>query len=128
MIKIRLKHTGSFKKTRTFLKNVLNIDQQKVFHEYGQLGVSLLSQETPVDTGKTAASWSYTITQEKDRALLFWTNSNTTASGIPIVILIHYGHGTPSGFYVEGRDFINPVVKKLFDAMAEDLWKEVTRL
>ena len=82
---------------------------------------------TPVDTGKTAASWRYQITNNKNELKIEWLNDSTTKDGIPIVVLIQYGHGTGNGGYVVGRDFINPAIQPIFDKIADALWKEVTK-
>jgi hypothetical protein len=92
---------------------------------WGQLGVQALSSATPVDTGTTAASWNYEIHQSKGSTTLVWTNSNTN-KGIPIALLIQYGHGTGNGGYVAGRDYINPAIQPVFDQIAKEAWEEVT--
>lgn len=92
---------------------------------YAQKGVEALAAATPVDTGKTAASWSYEIQSKNDILTITWKNSNE-ADGIPIVVLLYYGHGTPQGHYVKGRDFITPAIRPVFDEIADKVWKEVT--
>ena len=96
--------------------------------KYGEEGVKALMAATPRDTGATANSWSYRIVKNKDSATITWTNSNTTESGIPIAVLIQYGHATGTGGYVQGRDFINPAMRPVFDKIAEDAWMEVKNL
>ncbi len=90
------------------------------------MGVDALSAATPVDTGLTASSWGYEIHSSGATSSIVWTNSNVN-DGIPIAILIQYGHGTRSGAYVQGRDFINPAMRSVFDNIANAVWKEVTR-
>lgn len=95
-----------------------------VLNKYGQRGVEALSHATPVDTGKTAASWSYEI-QESDNSIeIIWSNSNVN-KGLNIAILLQYGHGTRNGGYVVGRDYINPALQPLFDELADKAWEEV---
>lgn len=124
---INFKVRGDWKKTEDFLKKASKsssfFDQLAVF---GQEGVTALSAATPKDTGKTAASWSYKINKTQDAVSLTWYNSSVAdGSSIPIVILIQYGHGTGSGAYVQGTDFINPVMKPIFDKINDYVWKEV---
>lgn len=125
MIKVTTK--GSFKNTETFLKNIKYRRYMNSLNSLAQEGVRALSSATPVDTGKTASSWSYEITQEKNGISITWNNSNKTKTGTPIVILLQYGHVTSSGYYVNGVDFINPALKPVFDKIAEKAWKEVTK-
>ena len=125
---IKFTSSGDFKNTFKFL-NMLTDNEylERRLHEYGRRGVEMLSNATPVDTGATAASWDYTTNIGDGFVSITWTNSNTTPDGIPIAILIQYGHGTRNGGYVQGRDFINPTMQPLFDEIANELWKEVTK-
>lgn len=116
---------GDLKKTDTFLRKLLHKDLTTILHRYGKRGVEALSAATPVDTGKTASSWDYTVTETKDSATITWTNSNVN-QGVPIALLIQYGHGTPTGGYVKGRDYIKPAIQPVLDELADALWKEVT--
>lgn len=93
---------------------------------FGRLGVTALAMETPIDTAETAASWDYEIEENDGNITLTWTNSSS-AGGIPVVILIVYGHGTRNGGYVQPYDFVNPVVREIFQDIADTVWKEVTR-
>lgn len=124
---ISFEHKGDFKKTLTFLERVTRVSIDSVLHRYGREGVNALSQATPVNTGQTAGSWNYEIENVNGSYSIYWTNSNTT-SGVPIVILLQYGHGTRGGGYVQGRDFINPAIKPIFDNIADKVWREVTKL
>lgn len=92
--------------------------------KYGKLGVQALQDATPRDTGLASSSWNYTIDRSSDGVRLSWSNSDIE-NGYNVAILIQYGHGTKSGTYVEGRDFINPAMQSIFDNIAKDLWKEV---
>jgi hypothetical protein len=91
----------------------------------GQKGVAALSSATPVDSGLTAASWSYEISNKNGRTTITWFNSHVE-SGVNIAIILQYGHGTGTGGYVSGRDYINPAIQPIFDQIAEDMWKKVT--
>ena len=116
---------GDLKKTDTFLRKLLKQDLTTLLHRYGKRGVDALAAATPVDTGKTAASWDYTVTESPGSATITWTNSNVN-DGVPIALLIQYGHGTGTGGYVKGTDYINPAIQPLLNDLAEALWKEVT--
>lgn len=122
---ITFSHKGNFKKTNDFLTDMINRNRYKNLERLARKGVEALSSATPKDTGITAASWSYNIQQTSDSTIINWTNSSTTPSGIPIVILLFYGHTTGTGGYVQGRDFINPAIKPIFDQILKDVWKEV---
>lgn len=116
---------GDLKKTDTFLRKLLKMDLTSILNKYGQKGVDALSAATPVDTGKTAASWGYTVTQSPGSATITWTNSNVN-NGVPIALILQYGHGTGTGGYVQGRDYIKPAIQPIFDQISKELWKEVT--
>jgi len=121
---ITFKHRGSFAKTDKSLSKALNNSCLNILDEYGRKGVDLLSAATPVDTGETAASWSYKKTKTKYGYKLSWNNSSNT-NGMPIAILIQYGHATRNGSFIEGVDFINPKIKPMFEDLSNRLWKEV---
>ena len=123
---ISISHKGNFNNTEKFLKGSKEIDFINLLDEYGKRGVDALSQATPIDSGMTSDSWNYEIHSSKGTYKVIWTNNNIN-QGIPIAILIQYGHGTKTGGYVEGRDFINPAMKPIFDDMANELWREVTK-
>ena len=117
---------GGLPKTGRFLNFLLNWDFKRNLAKYGQLGVDALVSATPKDTGKTANSWSYEITKDQGKYTIYWKNTNIN-DGIPIAIIIQYGHGTRNGGYVQGRDYINPALQPIFDQIAEDAWNEVRR-
>ena len=123
---IVISHKGSFKNTDNFLKRMSSSEYLKVLDKYGKEGVSILASVTPVDSGKTAESWGYEITRSSSGAKISWTNFNVI-NGTPIAIILQYGHGTRNGGYVEGRDYINPAIKPIFDRLASDVWKEVIK-
>ena len=117
---------GKFTSTNKFLANLKNLKFNNILEKYGKIGVSALRAATPTDTGKTADAWNYEIVQNGSTISLQFTNDNLS-DGIPIIVLLHYGHATKNGGWVEGTDFINPALKPLFDKIAKDAWKEVTK-
>lgn len=119
-----IKQTGDFKKVDKFLKRMNKADFRKYLQRYAEVGVSRLSSATPIDSGETAASWGYEIHKSGGTYKITWTNSHIN-KGVAIAILIQYGHGTGGGAYVQGRDFINPAIRPVFDKIAEEIWKEV---
>lgn len=122
---IKITTSGSFKNTEKFLGFLKNKSEYRNLRMYADRGLEALRNATPVDTGKTAASWYYEITESNGRISVSYKNSNMIGN-TPIVILIQYGHATRNGSYVQGRDFINPAIKPIFDEIAENIWKEVT--
>lgn len=116
---------GNFNKTENFLKKASNSNYLSILEKYGQQGVIALSAATPIDSGETAKSWGYKISRFSGGAKIIWTNSHIV-DGVPIAVIIQYGHGTKNGGYVQGRDYINPVMKPIFDKIANEAWKEVT--
>ncbi len=122
---ITLKSRGDFKKTENFFKRVGKGDYLKGLKLFGDEGVKALQEATPKDTGKTANSWFYRIIKNKTGIHLVWSNSNIN-NGASVALLIQYGHGTPSGYYIEGIDYINPALKPLFEKIARNVWLEVT--
>lgn len=126
MFKVEVR--GSFAKTNDFLNRMKNRDQFKVLHKYGPIGVAALSGATPVDQGETANSWYYEIVDKPGYFGIHWLNSHVVEPGtIPVAVLIQYGHATGNGGYVQAYDYINPALRPIFDQMAADMWKEVTR-
>lgn len=122
---IRVSSKGNYKKTFKFLKYLEKNDFYDILNKYGQRGVDILSANTPRDTGTTANSWSYEIEKIGDTVKIYWNNNNKTESGIPIVVLIRYGHGTRGGTYVSGYDFVTPVADEIFEKMINEMWEEV---
>lgn len=122
---ISVKTSGSFKNTESFLKRSKNFSLSSL-DQYGREGVAALAAATPVDTGKTAASWDYKITKSDDSVTITFVNNNIV-DGNCIAILLQYGHGTRNGGYVVGRDYINPAIRPIFDKIAKSAWSEVTK-
>ena len=123
---IRFRHKGDFSKSTNFLKRVKNGMNLRSLDEYGRKGVAALSSATPVDTGQTANSWYYKIERTNTSVSLVFCNSNVQ-NGVPIAIVLHYGHGTGTGGWVQGRDYINPAIQPIFDEIANNLWREVAK-
>ena len=125
---IRFNSKGDFSKaTRFFKKALVASDVSDILDKYGKRGVSALAASTPVDSGLTASSWSYKVHSSRSNATLTFYNSNIN-NGVPIAIILQYGHGTGTGGWVEGRDYINPAIQPIFDEIVEEAWKEVTSL
>lgn len=122
-------HTsGSFSNLESFLKRAKNQDLFRGLEKYGSIGVAALAAATPVESSDTANSWYYEIVSKPGNFSIQWLNSNVEDPGrIPVAVLIQYGHGTGTGGFVQGRDFINPAMRPIFDQIAADMWKEVTR-
>lgn len=126
-MRISFKHNGDFSKLTGFLEKAKEAVHIGSLDKYGKEGVAALAAVTPVDSGKTASSWDYEIQNENGTASITFTNSNIN-DGVPIAIILQYGHGTRNGGWVEGRDYINPAIQPIFDKIVEDAWKEVTKL
>lgn len=124
---ITFKHKGDFKNTERFFTNAKKGDYYRVLNKYGQIGVSALAANTPVDSGLTASSWTYKVSRSGNMHYISWSNSNLH-DGVSIAVILQYGHGTKSGSFVQGRDYINPAMKAVFDQIADGVWKEVTNI
>lgn len=123
---ITLKSKGDFKSTTKFLNKVLNRSYLDILEKYGREGVAALSAATPVDTGLTASSWDYKIEATDKGFSIAFTNSNRV-DGVPIAIILQYGHVTKNGGWVEGIDYINPAIRPIFEKLAKEAWQEVTK-
>lgn len=123
---IVIRHKGDFSRTTRFLHRVLRFDYKTIIDRYGRQGVSILSEMTPVDSGITAQSWKYDVEEKAGRISIVWSNTNVN-KGVNIAIILQYGHGTGTGGYVRGRDYINPALQPVFDEMANTVWKELIR-
>lgn len=124
---ISFRQKGDFSKLTRYLERVKEVAHLGDLDKYGREGVAALASATPVDTGLTASSWYYKIEHTKGSATISFFNSNIQ-NGVPIAIILQYGHGTGTGGWVEGRDYINPAIQPIFDKIAENAWKEVTEL
>lgn len=123
---ITIKAKGDFKKTETFFNRLMKTDFMSILSKYGSLGVDALAAATPADSGKTASSWRYDIVNSGDSASIIWSNTNVN-KGVNIAVILQYGHGTRNGGYVQGRDYINPAMRPIFDEIAQKAWAEVIR-
>lgn len=125
-MEISFKHTGNFSKTLQFLNLVTSRNYLNKLNKYGLEGVEALAKVTPKRTGLTAASWTYKITEENGKITMSWFNTNVK-NGVQIAVILDYGHGTGRGTYVQGRHYISPAIQPVFDRIANDVWKEVTK-
>ena len=124
---ISFRQKGDFSKLDHYFERVKEAAKIGVLDKYGQAGVSALSSATPVESGKTASSWYYEIKRQNGSVALEFYNSNVN-NGVPIAVILQFGHGTGTGGWVRGRDYINPAIQPIFDKIAEDAWKEVTKI
>lgn len=122
---ITFSKSGDFSNTERFLKNVANDSFFANLDSYGKAGVQALADNTPRDSGETAMSWGYKVIRSRTNPGIEWYNTNVN-DGTSVAILIQYGHATKSGGYISGRDYINPVIRPIFDKIAADIWKKVT--
>lgn len=123
---ISFSQKGDFHKITRFLEKAAEKHGNGILDKFGKEGVAALSSATPVDSGETADDWYYTIAQEKDLVTISFCNRNVQ-NGVPIAIILQYGHGTKNGGWVEGRDYINPAIQPVFDKIVDAAWKEVTK-
>lgn len=124
---ISFRQKGDFSKLNRYLEKVKEAARIGVLDKYGREGVAALSSATPVETGKTAGSWYYEIKRQNGSVSLEFYNSNIH-EGVPIAVILQYGHGTGTGGWVQGRDYINPAIQPIFDKIAENAWREVTKI
>lgn len=124
---IKFRHKGNFSKFDSYTERLLEVIRLGRLDKYGREGVEALMSATPRDTGKTAESWYYTITRKKEKVTINFSNSNIP-DGVPIAVILQYGHATRDGGWVEGRDYINPAIQPIFDKIAKNAWAEVTKL
>jgi hypothetical protein len=121
---ISISSSGSFQNTERFLRSLQKMDLSHILTSEAEKGVRALSQATPVDSGRAANSWAYEISQTASSITIGWTNSDNE-NGYPVALMIQYGHGTGTGGYVAGIDYINPAMRPIFDEIAETVWKAV---
>ena len=126
MALIKIKHKGNFNNAEKFFNRVLKRDYLNILGRYGDAGVRALRNATPSASGKTAESWDFGIEEGNGTVTLYWSNSNEN-EGMNIAILLIYGHGLQNGTYVEGIDFVDPAMRPIFEQLANECWKEVTR-
>lgn len=116
---------GDYASTRQFLQHLQKLDILALMDSLGQEGVAALQAATPTDTGLAAGSWGYDVNENNGVYSIYWTNTDVE-NDFPVAIMLQYGHGTKGGGYVQGRDYINPAMKPIFDAIADKVWKAVT--
>lgn len=124
---ISFRQKGDFSKLTRYLERAKEAVQLGDLDKYGREGVAALASATPIDSGETSASWYYKITNTRGSTTITFHNSNIQ-KGVPIAIILQYGHGTRNGGWVQGRDYINPAIKPIFDRIANNAWREVTKL
>ena len=124
---ISFRQKGDFSKLNRFLERAKEAARLSILDKYGREGVAALASATPVDSGETANSWYYEIKYGKGSATITFNNSHIN-KGVPIAIILQYGHGTGTGGWVEGRDYINPAIQPIFDKIVDEAWKEVTKV
>lgn len=124
---IKFRHKGDFSKVTRYLEKSKEAVRRVDLDKYGRDGVAALASATPVESGETANSWYYEIKRGKGTASITFYNSHVN-KGVPIAIILQYGHGTGTGGYVQGRDYINPAIQPVFDQLADSAWREVTKL
>ena len=124
---ISFRHKGDFSKLTRYLEKAKEVARLGILDKYGREGVEALASATPVDSGLTASSWYYKIEHKNGSAEISFHNSNIQ-NGVPIAVIIQYGHGTRNGGWVEGRDYIDPAIRPIFDKIVDSAWREVTKL
>ena len=124
---ISFRQKGDFSKLTKFLERAKETVYLGDLNKYGRQGVAALASATPINSGETASSWYYKIKNNKESATITFYNSNVQ-NGVPIAIILQYGHGTRNGGWVEGRDYINPAIQPIFDQIVDDAWREVNKL
>lgn len=124
---IKVTHKGDFSKATRYLEKVKEKARLDILDKYGQLGVAALASATPVESGLTANSWYYEVESKNGKSTITFYNSNVQ-NGVSIAVILQYGHGTGTGGWVNGRDYINPAIQPLFDKIVEEAWREVIKL
>lgn len=124
---LQLKTSGSYKKTFSFMERLLEFFNKGGLNKYGERGVKALLNATPKDTGLTSKSWTYKVVRERNKISIVWSNTNVQ-DGVNIAVILQYGHATRAGYWVEGRDYINPAMKSVFDSISKEAWEEMMRV
>jgi hypothetical protein len=124
-MKVSFSGSGDFRSTAAFLNKIKQLNIDKIVAAEAEKGVAALASATPADSGLAASSWGYEIVKTSKSLTVHWTNSDTE-NGYPVAVMIQYGHGTGTGGYVQGIDYINPAIRPIFDQIAETVWKAVT--
>lgn len=125
---VKFKHKGDFSKTEAFFTKSLNFTKMKKLDEAAKRCVERLKEATPVDSGLTAASWTYEIVKTDRNTISIVVNNTNIQNGVNIALLLEYGHGTPGGTWVEGKDYINPIIREEYNKIMNETWKEIEKL
>ena len=123
-MRISISNSGSFNKTDKFLKKMSENSIYSVLQKYGEIGVAELAAATPIHSGRTSNAWDYRVIIDRTNARVQWYNNNEN-QGFSVAIGLQYGHGTGTGGYVIGRDYINPTMRPIFDTIADQVWNEI---
>lgn len=124
---ISFRQKGDFSKLSSYLERIKELAHMGILDKYGCMGVEALASATPIESGETASSWSYKIERRRGSTAIVFYNSHVH-DGVPIAIILQYGHATRNGGWVEGRDYINPAIQPIFDRLVAELWREVTKV
>lgn len=124
---IKFRHKGDFSKLTRYFERLRNAARLGILDKYGREGVAALASATPLDSGETANSWYYEIEHNAGSVSIIFLNSHVN-QGVPIAVILQYGHATGTGGWVQGRDYINPAIQPIFDKIADAAWREVTKL
>lgn len=124
---ITIKHHGNFKRTEGMFKRMTKFEIRSILNKYGKKGVDALAAATPKDTGRTADSWEYDVSKTGTGYSISWNNRNVN-NGVNIALILQLGHGTGTGGYVQGVDYINPALASIFEQMADEAWQEVSKV
>jgi len=122
---IKVTHRGSYRRTEQFLNRLQRLDIRRIVEPLAQEGVRALAAATPRESGRAASAWDYKILGGKTNVTIVWTNDDVE-NGFPVAIMLQYGYATGTGGYVQGRDYINPALRPIFDRIADEVWKVVT--
>lgn len=124
---ITIKHHGNFKRTEGMFKRMSKFEIRSILNKYGDKGVAALAAATPKDTGLTASSWEYQVSKTGTGYSITWNNTNVN-NGVNIALILQLGHGTGTGGYVQGVDYINPALASIFEQLADEAWQEVSKV
>jgi len=116
--------SGDFGKTTAWLHKLQKISVDQIIASQARAGVAALARATPKDSARAASSWDYGIKKTANSVTIFWSNSDVE-NGYPVAVMIQYGHGTGTGGYVHGIDYINPAMRPIFEQIAQTVWKVV---
>lgn len=99
---ITFRQKGDFSKLTRFLERAKETVHLGDLDQYGRAGVAALASATPVDSGETAKSWYYEITNKKGFVSISFHNSNIQ-NGVPIAIILQYAYCFRCGVYCGGN-------------------------